>query len=160
MKLSILVLLLSLSFSSAYAEKGGYGMAGCGLGAIVMGNKGGQISAATTNGTGFNQGFAITSGTSECLEPGQMAQVQAQQDFVATNLEELSKEMAKGEGQYLEAFSQTLGCSSEAYPAFASHMKSSYGKIFRAPGAMATLKAVRTEIKSHDVLKKQCDTVI
>src|SRR6266545_2071443 len=45
-----------------------YGLAGCGLGSMLIGSKPGivQIFAATTNGSFGTQTFGITSGTSNC----------------------------------------------------------------------------------------------
>lgn len=50
----------------AYSRE--YGMAGCGLGSLVMGKDGGQILAATTNGTFYSQLFGITSETLNCVD--------------------------------------------------------------------------------------------
>lgn len=156
-KLFTIVATVLLSAGIANAERM-YGMAGCGLGNLALG-KDMQVLAATTNGTGV-QGFGILSGTSNCLEPGEMAQVEAQQQFVSENLPSLSKEMARGEGEYLQAFSYTMGCADSAYPKFAETMQSSYSDVFKAPGAMAVLKSVRQRIKSDEYLSKNCNTVI
>ena len=64
---------LSLSSTAIFAEDEGggdrgYGTAGCGLGAVLMGPKAAQIFASTTNYTVFNQFFAITIGTSNCTD--------------------------------------------------------------------------------------------
>lgn len=45
-----------------------YGMAGCGLGSVLMGSRGAQISAGTTNGTSYNQSFGISFGTLNCID--------------------------------------------------------------------------------------------
>jgi len=159
----IMVLLAGIIALVPQAQANKFGMAGCGLGTFIFSPGGGwfgQTSAATTNATFFNQGFGITSGTSNCLPPGKMAQVKAQQQFLVDNLPVLSKEMAQGEGEYLQVFSQTMGCQPSAYPKFTEQMQQSYPKIFRAPGAMAVLSAIRKEIKSNQFLNSHCDTVI
>lgn len=155
-KFFIVALVLSIS-TPALAERL-YGMAGCGLGAMAMGPESGQISAATTNGTVFNQGFGISSGTLNCMTPGEQAALETQKTFFVNNLEELSKEMAQGEGQYLEAFAQTFGCSN--YQSFATEMKGSYQEIFSSPGAMSMLDEVRVKVKSSPSLSSQCTQVI
>lgn len=137
-----------------------YGMAGCGLGSLVIGPGGGQISAATTNGTFSSQGFGITSGTSNCLEPRQMAAVKAQKDFFASNYGTLSKQMAQGDGQTLKAFSATLGCNDQAFSRFAGVMKQSHEQIFSAPGAVASLRVVTKTAKKDQVLSQQCTQLI
>ncbi len=137
-----------------------YGMAGCGLGALAMGPDGGQVSAATTNSTSFNQGFGISSGTLNCLEPGKAAAVEAQKNFFVNNLDQLSKEMAQGTGSYVSAFAETFGCQNESSEIFASQMKRSYDDIFSAPGVMSMLSRVRSSVKSNQALSKSCSKVI
>ncbi|MFN8945903.1 MAG: DUF3015 family protein, partial [Pseudobdellovibrionaceae bacterium] len=78
LKTAALVLVLGLVSVGAQAQKKkalvdemsgqGYGMAGCGLGSVVFGDKPGfiQIFAATLNSIGGNQTFGISLGTSNC----------------------------------------------------------------------------------------------
>ena len=73
-----LAILFAASMAAPAAiSAGGYGSAGCGLGAIVFGSKPGmiQVLAATTNATFYSQTFGITTGTSEC--GGGVVKVQA-----------------------------------------------------------------------------------
>lgn len=149
---------LALALVSQTALARNFGMAGCGLGAQVMGKDGNQVLAATTNGTGSN-GFAISSGTSECIAPSKMAAVRAQENFFATNLKVLSKEMAQGEGEYVKALAQTMGCKPEVHGDFAKEMQKSYNNIFNAPNASQMLNNVRSTVKSSS-FNTSCDTVI
>ena len=136
-----------------------YGMAGCGLGSIVMGPRGSQVTAATTNNTGV-QTFGITSGTSNC-EPGdKMAMRLEQQQFINTNLASLSKEMAQGNGDTLAAFASTLRCESKDYGTFTRQLKDSYTTIFAAPGALAVLDVSKEQLKSNPVLAQSCKGLI
>src|SRR5689334_18178616 len=113
--LALLVLIGASHYALADAK---YGMAGCGLGSMIFGDKA-QIFAATTNDIGL-AGFAITSGTSNCQEDPHAAAIQAQQKFFQANLKVLSKEMAQGDGQYVRAFANTMGCKEAVYGAFGS----------------------------------------
>ncbi len=149
-----------LACSSFAMAEPKYGMAGCGLGSIVMGAKGGQISAATTNGTLGNQTFGITSGTSNCMTGTQMAALRAQENFVAQNLSTLSKEMAKGEGESLRSLAGTFGCDEAVFSTFAGKLQASYGEIYQAPGAMAVLNSIRTTLKTDAVLPAKCAQLI
>ena len=137
-----------------------FGMAGCGFGSQLMGADNNQVFASTTNGTSWNQTFGITSGTSNCLEPTKMAALNAQQKFMADNYSILSKEMAQGDGETLRAFSNTFGCKKEVYNDFAAKMQSSYSRIFIAPGSMAALDVVQSEIKGNPQLANGCSLVI
>jgi hypothetical protein len=150
-------LLLAMSSQIALAEAK-YGMAGCGLGAMAFGDKN-QVFAATTNVTGV-AGFAISSGTSNCVEDPNMAAVRAQEKFFADNLKVLSKEMAQGDGEYVKALASTMGCKGSAQGAFGAEMQRSYGQIFSAPGSNAMLGRVRTLIHENRELNSNCNTII
>jgi len=158
MKLLLTGLLLALSSQVSNAEEK-FGMAGCGLGSMMFGTSS-QVSAATFNSSGFNQGFGISSGTSNCLPANQMAAVEAQKHFFANNMQVLSKEMAQGSGEYVNALARTMGCKEESHPAFASEMQKSYSYIFSAPGAMSSLDRVRSTIHENQNLNANCDTII
>ena len=151
---------IGILLSSAAFAKTPFGVAGCGLGSIIMGPEGNQVFASTTNGTLGSQVFGITSGSSNCLEPSKQAALNAQQKFIAENYTTLSKEMAQGEGEALKAFSNTFGCTSEIYTSFAGQMQKSYAKIFSAPGSMTALEVIQDEIKSSPELSTQCNLVL
>lgn len=110
----------------------GYGMAGCGLGSVVFGDKPGmiQLFASTTNGYG-GQTFAISSGTSNCGESG-MAEETA--SYIQNNKIALENDLARGQGETLVGLAQVLQCEKES---FAVDLKSEYSKSFPAGGASA-----------------------
>jgi hypothetical protein len=126
---------------SAHAEKKqslhdqfsgqGYGMAGCGLGSVVFGQKPGmiQVIAGTTNGIGGNQTFGISSGTSNCGESGKS---QATHEFIKVNKLSLEKEVARGEGETLVSLGQMLECNNNSFPV---DMKKAYSQDFPQGGA-------------------------
>ena len=82
--------------------KAPFGVAGCGLGSIIMGPEGNQVFASTTNGTFSESGFGITSGSSNCLEPSKQAALSATKIY-SRKLYNPSKEMAQGEGEALKS---------------------------------------------------------
>ena len=96
----------------AYAD---YGMAGCGLGSIIIKNDGFvQIFAATTNGTSVETlTFGITSGTSNCVQDGVVQTDKEQEAFVEANFDALQRDIAAGGGEHLAAFGTLLGCSDD-----------------------------------------------
>jgi hypothetical protein len=108
----------------------GYGMAGCGLGSIVFGQKPGmvQIFAGTTNSYG-GQTFAISSGTSNCGESGKN---QATLEFIKVNKSTLEKEVVRGQGETLASLGQMLECKNSNFPAA---VKSNYSREFPQGGA-------------------------
>lgn len=106
-----------------------YGLAGCGLGSVVMGKNGGQISAATTNGTSFNQTFAISAGTLNCLD-SQSSEVASRMDqFIIVNHSQVQGDIAKGNGETITALSSYMGCSVSSKE-IGESLKSNYSIIF------------------------------
>ena len=78
--ISLLTLMLG---SQAKAERP-YGMAGCGVGTMILGPKGGKIkqfTAAYTNGM-LGQPLSISSGSSGCKPDEKTAQMMRQEHFV------------------------------------------------------------------------------
>lgn len=101
----------------------GYGMAGCGLGSIVFGEKEGlvQVIAATVNGTFYSQTFGMTSGTSNCDSYKDMASIQ----FIDANRYTLENDVVRGGGETLTSLTQLMGCENDA-----ESLKAKYGEIF------------------------------
>lgn len=141
-----LVALLSLS---AQAEKRkslvdeysgqGYGMAGCGPGSVVFGEKKGfvQAAAALTNDIYSAQTFAISSGTSNC---GEMSKHASSSQFINVNKVALEKDIARGEGENLTALSQVMGCKNET---FSSDLVRQYRQSFpRGQASPADVKVI------------------
>ncbi len=157
LRILTVVAALSLAIVSGQASaKRNYGVAGCGLGSLIIDPGGSQTSAATTNGTAYNQYFGITSGTSNCTPTSDMAVIVEQEKFVVANLGTLSKDMARGQGESLSALSETLGCSSSVLPQFSSHLQNGYGEIFTAPGAIAVLDATKAQLMKDELFRTNC----
>lgn len=108
----------------------GYGMAGCGLGSVVFGNKKGmvQVFAATTNGLYWNQTFGISSGTSNCGESGKMAT----SEFIKTNRLALEKDVVRGQGETIASLQAVMDCKNND---FSVSMKKQYSQEFPQGGA-------------------------
>lgn len=147
-------------FSASALQAAGYGMAGCGLGSVVLGPKGGilQTFAATLNGTSGNQTFGITSGTSNCTESGGAFQQKQQEIFVSINMNSLEQEMAMGKGEKLNAFAGLLGCPAAQNATFGKMAQAQYkslaGKKDITPFAL--LAAVKANIAKDAGLSSAC----
>lgn len=113
----------SVSFSREY------GMAGCGLGSVVVGKRGGQIFAATTNGTLSNQLFGITFGTLNCTDGPNNEVAMNMDKFIVTNRAALSADVAKGDGETLSALTQVMGCNVQSQE-MGRVLKANYNQIF------------------------------
>lgn len=151
-------LALLLSQGSAFGKN--YGMAGCGLGSLIIKTDDfTQILAATLNATGV-QTFGITSGTSHCLPANKAAALEQQQHFVRENLENLRRDMVKGDGEYLQGYAEVLGCNAASYASFKNVAQSEEAQIFKAPGAIAVLEATKITLKKNAELQNACSNLI
>lgn len=140
---------------AAFAAK--YGMAGCGLGSLIIKEDGIlQIFAATSNGTAGNQTFGITLGTSNCTPASKMAAISKQEHFITNNLNDLYIDMSQGDGEALRAFADTLGCDQDAYPYLQKESKMHLKKIFTAPGALAVLERAKEVLRANSTLNSTC----
>lgn len=155
-KYSLLVLFLCQG--TAFGRN--YGMAGCGLGSLIIKNDDkSQIIATTLNATGI-QTSGITSGSSNCISGKRAAILQQQEHFVSINLESLRRDMIKGDGEYLQGYAELLGCKAEVYPDFAAAAKFGKSDIFRAPGAVAILEATKSMMRQDAELQNSCINLI
>jgi hypothetical protein len=127
MKISkILLAAVSVMMVGGVAQAQKLGTAGCGLGNMVFGAEPGliQVVAATLNGTGV-QTFGITTGTSNCDEGGNSAQIM---NFIDNNKIALSKDAARGEGETISGLAKLVNCKDSQ--SLGLSMKSNYESIF------------------------------
>ena len=156
-KLLVLAAMLTLAAPVAFAGKS----SGCGLGSQLFAGQSGMVMnvlAATTNGTAANQTFGITSGTSGCDANDTVYNQKMQEEFVSTNYEILSEEMAQGHGQYVSALAELMGCDAAARADFARMTQARYESLFsaadQAPASL--LGSVKAEISRDAVLASSC----
>ena len=100
--LSIAICFISCSIAFATTKSN----CGCGVGTMIFEKNDGlvfQVLAATTNGCFGNQTFGITSGTLECEKPATFAKRERLNKFVASNMDNLARDIAKGQGEFIEA---------------------------------------------------------
>jgi hypothetical protein len=119
--------------SAVFAEEKAYGMAGCGLGSLIFGNtpdRVSQVVAVTTNGTSYNQYFALSSGTSNCPSPTQTASRERLNEFVVANFDSLAKEIAMGHGESLDTLAELMGISADKKQEVYAKFQSNFSKIF------------------------------
>lgn len=150
---------MSVVLAPFVASAAAYGTAGCGLGSIVFGDSSGivQIFAATTNGTSGTQTFGITSGTSNCVDGGGAQAALDQKAFMNVNYASVTRDAAKGEGEYLAAFATLLQCDAESRPAFYQLAQSQHAQIFATDATPdQALTNVKAAMVSHPTLKDHC----
>ncbi len=137
-----------------------YGMAGCGLGSVVFGASGNQVSAATTNGTSYNQPFAITSGTSNCVQTPEETAYLQQREFLSANLVSLEKELAQGGGETPRALLEIIGCQKDKLAGTDSQLATHYSVIFNEPGVTQILGNIKQVIVTDQALAQACPAIV
>jgi len=139
MKFKVTLSILALAAVGATgAVAAPYGMAGCGLGSIVISSNGfSQVFAATTNGTFYSQTFGITTGTSNCTADGVVLASKEQEAFFEANYANLQRDMAAGGGEYLTALTELLSCDDTVHGDIAEHAQSNYEAVFASQSTTA-----------------------
>lgn len=156
-------LVSSASYAAEKAKKGWtrpYGQAGCGLGSVIVGRKGGQIFAATSNSTFYNQFFAITLGTLNCQDNPNNEVAGRMDNFVAANKAALAGDIARGNGEVLENLAVMLDCGDKA-EAFGSAMKANFQDIFPTSKVYPNevTDSIISVIKNDEALAASCKKI-
>ena len=102
---------------------------GCGLGAVIVKDDSSAIMLAiqaTSNGVG-SQTFAITSGTLGCKKTKFVMNERAE-EFVASNMDILAKEIAVGQGESLDTLAELLEVEDKA--TFSAALQANYNSIY------------------------------
>ena len=103
---------------------------GCGLGAVIIKDDSSAVMLAlqaTTNGTSANQTFGITSGTLGCKKVKLVMNERAE-EFVASNMDILAKEIAVGHGESIDTLAELLNVEDKA--TFSASLQSNYNSIY------------------------------
>ena len=131
MKRILLGTLLAAVSINALAEAPGG--PNCGWGNMLFkGQRGGvaHFLASTTNGTSGNATFGMTSGTNGCSTNGTLTY--GGRPMIALNgmMDELSEDMAKGNGEALTTYAVVLGVAPEDREHFAAVTHEHFQQIF------------------------------
>lgn len=126
----ILVSLAAVVALSSSLMAGVNNQTGCGLGSLIIKDDSTAVMLAlqaTTNGTFGNQTFGITSGTLNCKKT-QFVMNEQTQEFVASNMDQLAKEIAIGKGEALDTLAELMAVSDKA--SFVASLQDNYNKIY------------------------------
>jgi hypothetical protein len=113
-----------------------------------------QILAATTNGTFGNQTFGMTTGTSGCSQDGIVSREHEAAVYAQATIENLSQEMAQGQGEHLASLATLMGVPSDLQPVFFQLTQQHYVTLFPSAqnDATAMLAALKTLLATDPVL--------
>jgi hypothetical protein len=96
-------------------SQGTVGMAGCGLGSMIIdkNEKWAQVASSLLNGTGM-QSFAISFGTSNCTEDGVVEASSESTAYIESNYANIQRDLANGSGEYLDGLVNAYGCQGQS----------------------------------------------
>lgn len=122
--------LLSLSLGAAAEAPGG---PSCGWGNMLFEGNNGMVFhflASTTNGTSGNATFGMTSGTNGCSVNGKLTY--SGQSLLAQSavLDEFTQDVARGDGEAMNAVAVSMGVTPESRPVFAQVMHENFNTLF------------------------------
>jgi hypothetical protein len=106
---------------------------GCGLGSVIFEGRTGlvyQVLAATSNQIISNQTFGITTGILNCEQQTRLADNQKLNTFVAENMDNLAKDIAKGEGEYLNTLAVLMAVPDTEKAGFFSTLQTNFVRIY------------------------------
>ncbi len=136
--LTVLICFSVVSFASAaMAQQGTVHTVredcGCGLGGYAIGEKTGlvwKLVGTFLNGISFNQTFAMSSGTLDCGEPQSLAKNEQFKTFVADNMDSLAVDIAKGQGESLDALAEIAEVPAAERPELYSRLQQNFDQIY------------------------------
>lgn len=108
---------------------------GCGLGTMIFDGQSGKVFkvlGATTNGTSGNQTFGITFGTLGCDGNGTVTSAEKLAMFIDGNIDNLARDMAKGEGETLATLSEVWGVEAADKAAFNELAQENFAEVFKS----------------------------
>lgn len=106
---------------------------GCGLGTMIFDGQSGKVFkvlGATTNGSSGNQTFGITFGTLGCDGTGTIDSAQKLAMFIDGNMDNLARDMAKGDGETLSTLSEVWGIQEADKASFNTFAKQNFASVF------------------------------
>jgi hypothetical protein len=107
---------------------------GCGLGYLIFKDSGDSTAiesiAVTTNGTFGNQTFGITTGTLECSQPASFVSNERLNEFVASNMDTIARDIAAGDGEALATLAELMEVPSVERDEFFSTLQKNFSEIF------------------------------
>lgn len=152
----------AVAFSAANPDTG----PGCGLGKLAWSdfknqkNIAPQVLMATTNGTFGSNTFGISFGTSGCTNDGKVWAEYKTTLFAEINFENLSQEMAQGQGEHLASLATLMGVPVEHQVEFFAMTQEKYTSLIRSgeTSPVALVKALHDAMSGHPVLAKLSTT--
>jgi hypothetical protein len=146
------------AFSGTTSDKG----PGCGLGKVAWEGSnvnsqsiGPQLLMSTTNNTILPwQAFGITSGNFGCTNNGKLWTEYKTTMFANINFDNLSQEMAQGQGEHLASLATLMGIPEEHHGQFFAMAQEKYASLVQGgdTSPVAVIKALNDSIANQPLM--------
>lgn len=144
--------LMLLPMSVMATEKG----AGCGIGKEIMKGKtgtGAHVVAAILNAVIIPNTFFMTTGILGCDVSQQVQNEQNREVFVASNMDNITRDVAQGQGEYLASLANIMGIQEEDKQDFFSITQKNSEKLLSAKDANELLAYLDNSIQGSKLAK-------
>lgn len=158
-KTVFLIILSSLALTSQPAMASDYGP-GCGLGKFMVNGQSGvgpHVGAWFINKL-LPQSFSQTSGILGCDVTQTVSNDNQKEEFVASNMDNLSVDMAQGEGDHLTTLASLMGVAEKDQAKFFELTQKSYSTIFGSPETDASM--VLSSLSNEMAMDSQLATYV
>jgi hypothetical protein len=101
--------------------------------------------------------IGMTFGTSNCTQHKLVLKEKESLYFVTMNHNELKRDIAKGDGEYLSAFAETMGCPAGSQLRLNEQLRKNYGVVYpsaEAPPERILLEVYKTIFTDHELTSK------
>ena len=140
-----MALVALVSFSTVSFAQTTRSNLGCGLGTQVIPNQKSllmHIVAGWLNALCCNQTFGITTGTSGCTQFQGLVFNDKVDSFIASNMDNLATDIAKGNGEYLDTLATLMEVKQEQRTDFNATLQNNFSKIYTS-GNVSSEEVVR-----------------
>ncbi len=164
-QLVVMLVALQVADSSARRSRVKDTGPGCGVGKMVWSEYKqqkqieAQVMMSTTNQIG-SQPLALSFGTWGCTSRGRMTAELKIRAFAALNFENLSQDMARGQGEHLTSLAALMGIPAEDQAEFFALAQENYASLIdqgeRSP--VAVVRALNDAMAGHPILASASST--
>lgn len=150
------IILLSASSTAFAVSPGG---PDCGWGNMLFDGTSGlgnHVFASTTNGTSGNATFGMTSGTNGCSANGTLTYGGGSIVNLSPIMDELTEDVARGQGDALDAVAVMIGVEPQDRDAFADALHENFAVIFPSEDVTSgeALYSINSVMKNDERLVK------
>jgi hypothetical protein len=158
--MKMLLILIMVSSVSVWAGSGDKS-SGCGLGWQVTKSISwlGSSTRVTTNAT-FSSTIAMTTGTSGCAGHTIVYRKSMPIHYAEVNYLGLMRDMARGEGDYVDGFAKTFGCDNQGIASFRKTGKKHYAELFADGHSHGLIDRLNSHLKQDQDLSSSCTNIL